>query len=662
MNYKHFRPALIHIGDYLYCLDTLEKDGIIFERKILNDISNKWEKFDRDFENKKLKNFTNVGFAANLYVNGKILLCGGDSVNMNTYLYDAYKNMISSNDKCEDILFTFTDKNFYKIKNNSSIALPYSLNEEKEILISNKNEYSLDKMNLTKKDKNKNEKLIFDNKYLKTQESLIGNVTIEFKTEEINDEKENGEINNFDKISNIENIDNIGQSNYSNEEIKTKTIKSCFTYIANNDNFINYKKEKKLNKNNDINFKYDIEKEENSEGNERNVINRKKLKRNYAEAKSEIKLNFNDLEGFFEPEGNNFFYDSNLSKFTDIKANNESFNSNNINHKTNEIKKQNNINNYINNISNNKDSNNKKIINNIESDIEININKDNDIIDDNEIKDKENKKEKVIICNKDNDNNNNIIDSKEKITKENNLETSDDHKITAQENKDLKNINDEEKENKKFSEECKNNSNDEAPIKTDENKDVEEYEEENIIINGQKKEQNNNNDEEHNELHIEKNVDGKGEENNNMQDNNKNEAEDFIEDTDKEEENEEDNKNNEGEEEENNEEELNIIEKEEMNEDEGIEEYKDEMEVEEKENNENNIEDNENEEDENREMEMNAENEEKVDEPQERDKFQQTITQRLDEDIIQIANAYDLFYYDENNFCDYIYIIEEIKF
>ena len=660
MNYKHFRPALIHIGDYLYCLDTSEKDGIIFERTNLNDIRNKWDKISPDFENKKLKNFTNVGFAANLCINGKILLCGGDSVNMNTYLYDAYKNMISSNDKCEDILFTFTDKNFYKIKNNSSIALPYSLNEEKEILISNKNEYSLDKMNLTKKDKNKNEKLIFDNKYLKTQESLIGNVTIEFKTEEINDEKENGEINNFDKISNIENIDNIGQSNYSNEEIKTKTIKSCFTYIANNDNFINYKKEKKLNKNNDINFKYDIEKEENSEGNERNVINRKKLKRNYAEAKSEIKLNFNDIEGFFEPEGNNFFYDSNLSKFTDIKANNESFNSNNINHKTNEIKKQNNINNYINNISNNKDSNNKKIINNIESDIEININKDNDIIDDNEIKDKESKKEKVIICNKDN-NNNNIIDNEEKITKGNNLETNDDHKINAQDNKDLKNINAEEKENKKFSEECKNNSNDEAPIKTDENKDVEEYEEENIIINGQKKEQNNNNDEEHNELHIENNVDGKGEENNNMQDNNKNEAEDFIEDTDKEEENEEDNKNNEGEEE-NNEEELNIIEKEEMNEDEGIEEYKDEMEVEEKENNENNIEDNENEEDENREMEMNAENEEKVDEPQERDKFQQTITQRIDEDIIQIANANDLFYYDENNFCDYIYIIEEIKF
>jgi hypothetical protein len=77
MNYKHFRPALIHIGDYLYCLDTSEKDGIIFERKNLNDINNKWEKFDPDFENKKLKNVTNVGFAANLCVNGKYFYVEG---------------------------------------------------------------------------------------------------------------------------------------------------------------------------------------------------------------------------------------------------------------------------------------------------------------------------------------------------------------------------------------------------------------------------------------------------------------------------------------------------------------------------------------------------------------------------------------------------------
>ena len=660
MNYKHFRPALIHIGDYLYCFDTSEKDGIIFERTNLNDISNKWEKISPDFENKKLKNFTNVGFAANLCIKDKILFCGGDSVNMNTYLYDVYKNMIRSNDKCEDILFTFTDKNFYKVNNSISIALPYSLSEEKEILISNKNNYSLDKINLNKKDKNKSEKLIFENKFLKPQESLIGKVNIEFKTEDITDEKENVEINNIDKISNIENIDNIDQSIYSSAEIKTKTIKSCFTYIANNDNFINYKKEKKLNKNKDINFKYDTEKEENSEGNERSVINRKKLKRDNPVAKSEIKLNFNDLEGFFEPEGNNFFYDSNLSKFTDIKANNESFISYNINNNTNKIKKHNNnMNNYINNISNNKDNINKKNISNIETDIKININNDNDIIDENEIKNKDNKKEKVIICNRDYNNKINIIDSEEKITKEKNLEISDDYKLNDQENKDLKNINVEEKENGKFFEGRKNNSNEEVQIKADEEykdyKDVEEYEEEeNIIINGQKKEQKNNNDEEHNELYIEDNVDDKVDENNNIQNNNKIEEGDFIEVTDKEEENER--------EEEKNEEELNFIEKEEMNDDEGVEEYKDEMEVEEKENNENNREDNENEEDENREMEMNSENEEKVDEPQERDKFQETITQRIDEDIIQISNINVLFYYDENNFCDYTYIAEEIKF
>ena len=48
--------------------------------------------------------------------------------------------------------------------------------------------------------------------------------------------------------------------------------------------------------------------------------------------------------------------------------------------------------------------------------------------------------------------------------------------------------------------------------------------------------------------------------------------------------------------------------------------------------------------------------------PQERDRFQQTIVEPIGEDIIQIEIHPELFYYDENNFCDYTYKTEDKSF
>ena len=42
----------------------------------------------------------------------------------------------------------FTDKTFYKINNKYSIALPYRLNETKEIALMDKEEQSLIKLNI----------------------------------------------------------------------------------------------------------------------------------------------------------------------------------------------------------------------------------------------------------------------------------------------------------------------------------------------------------------------------------------------------------------------------------------------------------------------------------------------------------------------------------
>lgn len=53
------------------------------------------------------------------------------------------------------------------------------------------------------------------------------------------------------------------------------------------------------------------------------------------------------------------------------------------------------------------------------------------------------------------------------------------------------------------------------------------------------------------------------------------------------------------------------------------------------------------------------ENEEEDEENLERDRFEQTIIQPIGEDIIQIE-SYPIYFYEENNFCDYEYVPEEI--
>lgn len=131
MNFYHFRPALIHIENYLYCFDTSFKNEITFERTDLDDDRHKWEKIIPNYENGKISNFTNSGFGVTMVGGGRILFCGGDNVNLYTYLYDIKRNIIYLNDKSEDILFTLSDKNFYKINRNYSVALPSSLDELK---------------------------------------------------------------------------------------------------------------------------------------------------------------------------------------------------------------------------------------------------------------------------------------------------------------------------------------------------------------------------------------------------------------------------------------------------------------------------------------------------------------------------------------------------
>ena len=640
MNYSHISPALMYFDDHLYCFDTSPKKGIIFERTNLNQRNQKWEKIRPDFQSGKARNFTNFGFATNYCRDGKIMLCGGDSVNFNTYFYDIENNLLSENDKCEDILFTFNEKNFYRIDTNNSIALPYSLEEEKEILLINNFNYSLEKIilnnNKKKKDEdNKKNKYKIDyNKYLKNLS--IGNVNIELKTKDIQEEDIKTEMDNQIENNNedIDNLDNISyfekksltKSNFIKNEINKELdnaisrnmIDTKSVYIPNNDNYKNYKKEKTVNIENNINdqnrAKYIPKDNFDDFDNEDNNL------------RKDIKLNFNEDDDFYEAEGNNFVYDSNSCKFNDIKANNDTYTGKKITIEkyimnNNKKKGNNNINQKIDFIKKDIDKENK----------DLNINKKNIIKNTDNINDIQKRPLNI---------NNNIspLEKNNKILIKNT--NKNDYNIQNAEN-EVENYDD--FNYKHNEEEIKQNFNNFK--KYEENELNEENNEKNKILNKSNNE-NNQRGEKLNDSYQDGDFieDDNNEQNENFNEKDIDENENY---------NEKENVDNEDEEGK----ELNEIDKEEIeenndNNDDEVEEYKDEMELEEKDKN--SIEDNDNNREENIEKEGDG--------FQDRDRFQQTIIDPIEKDIIQIEHYPLLFYYNENNFCDYFYKSEEIDF
>ena len=674
MNYAHIRPALIYIDNYIYCFDTSSnKNETTFERTNLDDFSYKWEKIVPIYENEKNKNLVNKGFGVVSCGGGKVMLCGGDVINMNPYLYDIEKNLLYTNDNCDDILFTFSDKNFYKINNNSYIALSSSLDEENEILIVDKNKYTLSTININSKEGKSKLKNIDDN-FHKIKDSLFDNVHIELKTKDIIPEnKKNKEIEN--QIDNNDNNDKFNDDNisYFESKPKEKNHKNKIfdeinennfenkiednKYILNNHNFINYKKERNLE--NDYNYN-DID---NNNSFEDDFEEEKKYK---CKKKIEIKLNYDDDEGIYEVEGNNFIFDSNQKKFNDIKNNDEKFN----------IKNPQKNNDYNNNIINNieEDKNEKNLDNKKDGNFmelegkeddkdendQINIieednnNPQNNYLDyseekieeNNENNDKEESNEKNNLNNNDNDNDGDDNNNKEKDIKENDEQSNDEPKEEHLEKNEEQNPNE---------------------VEIDQN-------EVNYVQN--EGEENDQNDEKNfDQINIEKKDDQDIEYDN--EEKNEQSIEQFNEDNiegyafDEEEQinYDEEIENYEGEKisENNGEDDGAFIENGDTNVNQGengdIEENKDEIDQNNYiEHEENNLEEN-NEENNNNGGEH-EEYEEQQDyyEPQERDKFQQTIVQPIGEDIIQIDNNPSHFYYDENNFCDYDIKHNDIEF
>ena len=760
MNFYHYRPALIQIENYLYCFDTSFKNEITFERTNLDDDRHKWEKIIPNYENGKISNFTNSGFGVTMVGGGRILFCGGDNVNLYTYLYDIRKNIIYINDKSEDILFTLSDKNFYKINKNYSVALPSSLDELKEVIVVDKSKNILKSINCNGNEDSKKNKFNYNNIDIdnSSQNTLIGNVDIVFKEENINDANDNMIDNksqsDFIYDNNIY-IEKKYESNSISEEISEKfrntmsNLTGNYDYIYNNDNFTNYKRERK-NVYNLISNSFNENDESNNNVKRSRYKNNKKSHKNYKISSSVV-----DDDEFLDAEGNNFIYDSNKNKYRNSKEiNNFSINNNN---RANAEYKQN-IMKYGNKAKNIIDENEKNMYNSDNNDnIKVQekkeeIEHENNMVINNNINNY-NYNEEQIIGNEEgynqdhgykeisNEIQNEYIkeDNNGKSNKndEQNYEEEHEHLNDNIQNNEANNEQKNEEniiiQNEQYTEEnkeVKENNNDEGTqIKVqeaseeeielnklkDQNNNEEEYEEQNDNNEEQYEEQNNNEEQyeeqsENNEEQYEDQDENKEEPNDEKyakhapQNNNQNEnpeEEECEEENENNEEQYEEHSQNDGKEniensedeafqesneenhEKNNEEgdfeevdennhEKNVEEnKEKANGDYNIEgeeeEYKNGMEEEEEEQEQ----DQDQEEEEEQEQEQGQNSDENIEddnlndkdnyEHQERDKFEQTIIQSLGEDIIQIDSHPNLYYYDENTFCDYLHEVEEMK-
>jgi len=217
LNEIQLRPALYFDDETndLFCMSNY-KDNFIIEKTNLTNFP-EWEKID-------VKMKENPTFRNNFIIKKinpeKYLLIGN-----NNYIYDNELKEIredNNNNSLNKDGMKFIDKNLYKLNNFLDISIPRNFNDEKEIIIVNKNG-EVKKVDF---EQIENENIKKENLSFKTNDKNInGNINIKIKTQKV-------DANN--------NLDKIDQQNFDN--------------LKNNNNNLLY-----FNNNNTRNQKYNVE-------------------------------------------------------------------------------------------------------------------------------------------------------------------------------------------------------------------------------------------------------------------------------------------------------------------------------------------------------------------------------------------------------------------
>ena len=137
-------PTLLRINDFIYCLSSL-KDKNFFERIKISRMSGNWEKVNVFISPENKIKFTNNFFGALNMGDGNLIICGGNDISKNSFIFNCFSHtLIKTDEKDENI--ELGDKRLYPIDNNYYIGISRYFEENKEIIILNKETKKLKKI------------------------------------------------------------------------------------------------------------------------------------------------------------------------------------------------------------------------------------------------------------------------------------------------------------------------------------------------------------------------------------------------------------------------------------------------------------------------------------------------------------------------------------
>jgi hypothetical protein len=213
LNEIQLRPALYFDEETneLFCMSNY-KDNFFIEKTNLTNFP-EWEKIDVNLKDKPT--FRN-NFIIKKINQDKYLLIGN-----NNYLYDNELKEIReyNNSSPNKVGMQFLDKNLYKLNNYLDVSIPKNFNDEKEIIIVNKNG-DVKKVDF---EQIENENIKKENLSFKTNDRKInGNINIKIKTQKVdaNNNLDKIEQQNFDNLKNNNNLLYLNDNNNNTRNLK----------------------------------------------------------------------------------------------------------------------------------------------------------------------------------------------------------------------------------------------------------------------------------------------------------------------------------------------------------------------------------------------------------------------------------------------------------
>ena len=159
---EHIKPTLIHINNYIYCIDKLTKEKNYFERTNISSRNPSWEKvFPKFKRNVNLLN-KNIYWVSNS-TNNSIIFGAGDKAKMiKTYVYDISSNEISLLNRNITELDELDNKTLEKVNYYYNVGIPKNFDKVRNIIAFNKIDKNIKKIyfnfdNFSGKEKNKME-------------------------------------------------------------------------------------------------------------------------------------------------------------------------------------------------------------------------------------------------------------------------------------------------------------------------------------------------------------------------------------------------------------------------------------------------------------------------------------------------------------------------